>query len=385
MGIISVFVAVFVFGAVAVYADEVNTHDEAAAILEVAIENFMDEVLQRLGTSPLAAFAVLGDALYDGGVVEINLAVDTGNILAPVVGSNITIYSQMEQKLQFAFLELYVQLFGMDIPLLDMEIHQDGTRYAFGSPLLGEGLFGFDTDTIAEDFTTFAQLVGMNEYDIEMLAFILSVYDLEARFFTPDFGIFDGGVLSLERDVEIWMNGQDIAVDWIWFELEGAQFDFYVDKNGRLVAMDIHDRFDEVWMSFGNDVLDIWTFEMYSLYDNVIIEWGIYADGDWVVNSFSVNDGFDTFYFDIQWDTYNGTVFFVDDFGDVVLDAYFILGDGFVFETIIDELWLRIAATPQEMVFDELVFVNIDQWGQNFLDRLEEALDTLEALFSIFN
>jgi len=366
-------VAMVIAGSVAAFAAEDYSAEE---VLQNALDGFGVEVSQRFETSPMLALNMLEDALRDG-VISVQVELLQNDIFTPSVGVNIVLSSLMVQQRAFLDAQLYMRIFGIPIGLLDTQVYVNVDRFAIGSSLLGDELFGSSFDTFIEDFWSFGQALGLTDQDLSgiLMPLDLGQFSMEAELVPVAVNMMHGATI----------NGIE-NVTQIWFDLGDSYTDFYLDQDGRLLQIDFFSE-DLVFVAnFGDGALSLWTFGFFTNYGSFWVEWEIEAYDEWWINRFDYggNAMFDYGYIDIGWNPTNG-MFLIYLQDDVLLDGIFIVTlDGFAFETIVniggDIVFIAVTAAGDAFVPD-FEFTNFSYLAE----RVGEIVDMFEMLLDLLN
>jgi len=123
--------------------------------VEAAIENLGVEVIERLNTTPLKAFGMMGGILNDGTLTIDFKYVDDWN--SEETSGIVKISSDMEERDMAIAAE--ITAYG---DTYDLELFINKERMAFGSSLLGNDYFGFNYDTFLDDFRILGSMLALD-------------------------------------------------------------------------------------------------------------------------------------------------------------------------------------------------------------------------------
>lgn len=154
---------VLVTGAVGLYA--FNAWFGTALTINDSVENWRDEFVQRIETTPLVAVDRLMRAANEG-VIIADIGVRQDGVFGINGDAQVRFFSNVEDT-NFALM-LDATVMGMDF---DARVFVDRDSLAIGSDaFLGEGNFGLFYDSFRTDAQNFFNLMGLSQRDLEDVA-----------------------------------------------------------------------------------------------------------------------------------------------------------------------------------------------------------------------
>ncbi|MCL2621283.1 MAG: hypothetical protein FWD97_10165 [Defluviitaleaceae bacterium] len=270
---ITAFVLVFVLAAGAVGLHAFNAWFGTALTINDSFENFGDEFVQRIETTPLTSIYRLSEAGHEG-VITADVNVRQAGLFGINGDINARFYSSIENE-SFALM-LNAAVMGMDF---DARMFVDGDSVAIGSDaFLGDGNFGVFYDTFRTDAQNFFNLMDLTQRDLEDVAEVL---DLMAEQFRNAFAslnedgehniqpyltMLNNFINSIEQDrLNTSVNG--VSVERISLEIRNDDlvrllsdlYDIIAEDNYIRLLMDARDAQDP-WMRAGNSSFE-WMLE----------------------------------------------------------------------------------------------------------------------------
>jgi len=150
-----------------------NISPQIAAVR--AFENFSDELNERLETTPLQIFSLLGETLQNGVLsVEVEYRESNPWGMGVSLGGEARIYSNAATN-DFALLG---NLNAMGFINADFGLWMNQNRIAASTSLIDGGqAYGITFGTVRNDIRPFGQMIGMSQWEMDELADIFEMLD----------------------------------------------------------------------------------------------------------------------------------------------------------------------------------------------------------------
>ncbi|MCL2854499.1 MAG: hypothetical protein FWE21_02645 [Defluviitaleaceae bacterium] len=308
-----VLVFVLAVGSIGLYAAFSHLFGTALTI-NSSFENFGDEFMQRLETTPLISAVRAAEALQDG-VITADVGVRQAGFFGINADVSARLYSNAENAQSAMFLD--AGFFGMNF---DLRAFADENSLAIGSDaFLGEGNFGVFFDSFREDAQNFAGLMDWTQGDLDDIAGLLdtlagqmamlnSVGAEEEHNFQPYIMLINDFINEIEQE-RLSTNINGVDAERITLEITNDDLISLLTRLYNVIAADEQ-------LRFILDTADARTAQQMAEWDQWWYEWS----GEPIVRQSS----FEVLLEEVQW--------VIDDIVeaeyDILITMHFYIGNG---------------------------------------------------------
>ena len=134
----------------------------------LAMENFVEEVNQRLDNSPFKVVGLLNECLVDG-KVTVNVTYDDSSDYYTEIGNASFVLSSDSKEREYALQAAisYIDSYWDVNQQYEFEAFINKERIAVGSRMLDDKYYGILYSTFRDDFQTFAERFGLDSFTVE--------------------------------------------------------------------------------------------------------------------------------------------------------------------------------------------------------------------------